>query len=288
MLADYHMHLIHDGHDEKCPYTLERIEEYLRAAESRGIGEIGITDHCYRFREFRPVMEHLITGEGTYEAVTEWMTKHFYEPLDEYVEVLVRAKQRGWPVKVALEVDFIPGMEGAIREILGIYPWDYLLGSVHFIGKWGIDISPDSGWPERDVDKVYEEYFGLLVQAAGTGLYDVLAHPDLVKKFGHRPTRSPLPLYEKLVDAVAKADIAIELSTAGLRRGESELYPAPELLELCAAKGIPITLGSDAHYPEHIGADFSRALDECERVGYAHFTRFEERNRTPEPLSAPA
>lgn len=285
MLADYHMHLIHDGHEGQCPYTLERIEEYLRAAEANGIDEIGITDHCDRFREFRPVMEHLITGPGTYEAVTKWLSKRFSEPLDEYVETLVQAKQRGWPVKAGLEVDYIPGMEDAIREILAVYPWDYVLGSVHFIGKWGIDISPDSGWPERDVDQVYEEYFDLLVRAAGSGLYDVLAHPDLVKKFGHRPRRSPTPLYEKLVDAVAQAGIAIELSTAGIRRGEKELYPAPEVMEMCAAEGIPITLASDAHYPEHIGADFNRALDECERVGYTHFTRFEERTRVPEPLS---
>lgn len=284
MLADYHMHLIHDGHEGKCPYTLERIEEYLRAAESRGIKEIGITDHCDRFREFRPVMEHLITGPGTYEAVTEWLTKRFYEPLDDYVEVLVRARQRGWPVKVALEVDYIPGAEEALREILAVYPWDYLLGSVHFIGKWGIDISPDSGWPERDVDQVYEEYFGLLVQAAESGIYDVLAHPDLVKKFGHRPRKAPIGLYEAVADAAAKAGMAIEISTAGLRRGESELYPAPDFLEIFAAKGVPITLGSDAHYPEHIGADFVRTLEECGRVGYTHFTRFEERTQMPEPL----
>lgn len=284
MIADYHMHLIHDGHEEKCPYTLERVEEYIQSAEAHGIAEIGITDHCDRFGEFLPVMQHLFTGHGTYEAVVNWLSKRFYEPLDEYVEVLVRAKQRGWPVKVGLEVDYIPGAEGAIGEILSAYPWDYVLGSVHFIGKWGIDISPDSGWPERDVDRVYEEYFGLLTQAAASGLYDVLAHPDLVKKFGHRPKSSPTRWYESLCDAVAQAGIAVEVSTAGLRRGESELYPARELLEMCVARGIPVTLGSDAHYPEHIGADFARSLDECHRVGYTHFLRFDRRVGSPEPL----
>lgn len=288
MLADYHMHLIHDGHEEKCPYNLTRVEEYLKAAEAKGIGEIGITDHCDRFREFRPVMEHLITGDGVYEAVTSWLSKRFYEPLDEYVETLVRAQQRGWPVKVSLEVDYIPGAEAAIREILDIYPWDYVLGSVHFIGKWGIDICPDSGWPERDVEQVYEEYFGLLCRAAESQLFDSLAHPDLVKKFGHRPAKVPTNLYEQLADTVSHAGIAIEVSTAGLRRNESETYPGPPLLEAFFDRGVPITLGSDAHYPEHVGSDFGASIELCQQIGYDQYARFVRRAREPQPLVFPS
>src|SRR5690606_28312815 len=150
---------IHDEHEEKCPYTLQRISEYLRVAEARGLAEIGITEHCHRFAPFRSVMKHLYEGPDTYEAVTAWLPKQFYESLDDYVEVLVQAQHRGWPVKVALEVDYIPGQEEAIREILAPYPWDYILGSVHYIGTWGIDITATSGWPERDVDAAYREYF---------------------------------------------------------------------------------------------------------------------------------
>lgn len=278
MLIDYHMHLIHDGHQEKCPYTLARIEEYLRVAETRGITEIGISEHCDRFREFLPFMEHLFTGSGVYEAVMAWLPHRFYERLEEYVETLVLAKQRGWPVKAALEVDYIPGMEDGIRDVLERYPWDYVLGSVHFIGKWGIDISPDSGWPEKDVDAVYDEYFRLLAAAAKSGLYDVLAHPDLVKKFGHRPDRPLLTLYSEVAQAAADAGIAVEVSTAGLRRGEAETYPAPEFLSVFYEHGVPITLGSDAHYPEHVAADFALALDLCRSVGYKSLTVFSQRS----------
>lgn len=284
MLVDYHMHLIHDYHEEKCPYTLDRVAEYLRAAERNGIEEIGVTDHCDRFREFLPMMQHLFTGDGVYEAVAGWLSKRFYEPLDEYVEVLFRAQQRGWPVKIALEVDFIPGAEDAMREVLAPYPWDYLIGSVHFIGKWGIDISPDSGWPEKDVDEVYEAYFGLLTQAAKSGLFDTLAHPDLVKKFGHRPKQDPEKWYVQVVEAASAAGVALEVSTAGLRRGESELYPAQPFLERIGEKGVPITLASDAHYPEHIGADFETSLRRCEEAGITSFTRFTRRVKEAVPF----
>src|SRR5690625_4618314 len=150
--------------------------------------------------------------------MTEWLSGQFYEPLDDYVEVLIQAQQRGWPVKVALEVDYIPGQEEAIREILAPYPWDYILGSVHYIGTWGIDITATSGWPERDVDAAYREYFALLQKAAKSGLFDTLAHLDLIKKFGHRPAAPLNDLYAESVAIVSEAGCAVEVSTAGLRR----------------------------------------------------------------------
>lgn len=284
MLADYHMHLIHDWHFDRCPYNLDRVAEYLKAAEEAGVQEIGITDHCDRFREFLPIMEFLFTGDGTDEEVASYLSKRFYESLDEYVEVLVRAQQRGWPVKIALEVDYLPGAEDAIREVLKPYPWDYILGSVHYIGKWGVDYSPECGWPEKNVEQAYADYFQLLQQAAKSGLFDVLAHPDLIKKFGHRPAEVPEELYQALAKTVSEAGIAIEVSTAGLRRNETELYPAPRLLELFYAHGVPITLASDAHYPEHVGADFNVSVAACLETGYDRFTRFTRREASTESL----
>lgn len=280
MLADYHMHLIHDTHEAKCPYTLERIAAYLQVAEKNGVHVIGITEHCHRFTAFRPVMAHLIEGDHTYDVVTEWLSGQFYEALDDYVEVLVKAQQRGWPVKVALEVDYIPGQEEAIKEILAPYPWDYLLGSVHYLGTWGIDISPNSGWPERDVDEAYRTYFHLLQQAAQSGLFDSLAHPDLIKKFDHRPTFSLDALYAETAAVVAESGCAIEVSTAGLHRPVAETYPSEALLRHFQSVGVPITLGSDAHRPDDVGRAFAVAMDLSRNAGYetiTHFTR-----RTPE------
>src|SRR5690625_1365488 len=253
MLVDYHMHLIHDSHEDACPYALDRVEQYLRVAESQGIHEIGISEHCDRFVQFQPVMEHLIQGDDTYPAVTSWLAKRFYEQLDEYVETLVLAKQRGWPVCISLEVDYIAGAQDAIREILQPYPWDYILGSVHFLGKWGIDVSPSSGWPERNVDDVYDEYFTHLQAAAETQLFDVLAHPDLVKKFGHKPSKTPIKHYENVAEAAQKHQVAVEISTAGLRRGEEETYPAPQFLRILHEAGVPITFGPDDQYPGQVG-----------------------------------
>lgn len=277
MPADYHMHLIHDTHEAKCPYTLERIAAYLQVAETRGVHEIGITEHCHRFDAFRPVMAHLMEGENTYDVVTEWLSGQFYEPLDDYVEVLVRAQQRGWPVKVALEVDYIPGHEEVVREILAPYPWDYLLGSVHYIGTWGIDISPKSGWPERDVDEAYHDYFHLLQQAARSQLFDSLAHPDLIKKFGHRPTENPAAIYEQTAEMVARSGCAVEISTAGIHRPVAETYPGEDLLGYFQAAGVPITLGSDAHRPDDVGRDFNQATELARRLGYRTRTQFTRR-----------
>lgn len=284
MIADYHMHLIHDEHTGKCPYTLDRITEYLRVAEARGIDEIGVSEHCHRFAPFRAMMRYLYEGESTYEAVTAWLPHQFYESLDEYVEVLVRAQQRGWPVKISIEVDYLPGHEEALRELLAPYPWDYIIGSVHYIGTWGIDISPRSGWPERDVDDAYRQYFALLGEAASSRLFDTLAHPDLIKKFGHRPSASLDDLYASVVDRISQAGCAIEVSTAGLHRPVGELYPSDAFLRRLAAAGVPVTFGSDAHRPDDVGRDFAVAVTAARNAGYTTWRSFDRRTPAARPL----
>lgn len=189
MLVDYHMHLERDTYKGKCRFTLQRVEEYVEAARRAGVDEIAVTEHVHWFRPFRPMMEPLLLGEGSHSAYREWAEACFHEELDEYVEVLVRAKQKGLPVKVGLEVDWIEGYEEDIARILEPYPWDILLGSVHFLGPWCIDFAPQVGWPERRVDDVYAQYLQQLEKLAASGLVDVLAHPDLPKKIRPPPGR---------------------------------------------------------------------------------------------------
>ena len=220
MPADYHMHLIHDTHEDKCPYTLERIAAYLQVAEKNGVQEIGITEHCHRFTAFRPVMAHLLEGDNTYDAVTEWLSKQFYEPLDEYVEVLVKAQQRGWPVKIGLEVDYIPGQEDAIREILAPYPWDYTLGSVHYIDTWGIDISPQSGWPDRDIDEAYRTYFQLLQQAAKAAFLTAWLTPTSSRSLATALRMIWNPFTRKLLPSLQKRGARLKSA----RRGFIDLW----------------------------------------------------------------
>lgn len=277
------MHLVDDYFLGPCPYTVERIEEYIRAADARGIDEIGITDHCHRFTEFAPLFRSIYEGPRGGDEAVSWLRDNLYEPLDRYVEALVLAQQRGWPVKIGLEVDWFPGAEATIRSILEPYPWDYVLGSVHFLGDWPIDVSADYGWPDKNVDDVYADYFAALQAAARSGLYDVLAHPDLVKKFGHRP-KDAAKHYETTVDVVAHADVALEISTAGLRYPVGELYPAQPLLELAAARGVPITFGSDAHDPDVVGQDMTQAVSAAEEAGFTHLATYTKRQRNAVPL----
>ncbi|HEX6972604.1 MAG TPA: PHP domain-containing protein, partial [Limnochordia bacterium] len=138
MRIDYHMHLINDGHTGRCPYTRERIEAYVAAARARGVDEIGITEHDHRFTAFRPVLDYLLAPEVAerYPSQVEWLSRYFTEDLGEYVEALVSAQERGLPVKVGIEVDYAPGREEALRAALADHPWDYVLGSVHFVGTW--------------------------------------------------------------------------------------------------------------------------------------------------------
>lgn len=283
MLIDYHMHLVDDYFTDPCPYNVQRIEEYVRAAEARGVEEIGITDHCHRFVEFTPLFEPIYEGPRGADEAISWLKDNLYEPLDRYVEALVLAQQRGWPVKIGLEVDWFPGAEETIRAILAPYPWDYVLGSVHFLGDWPIDVSADYRWPDMDVERVYADYFGALRAAAKSGLYDVLAHPDLVKKFGHRPTDAAVH-YEQTVDTIAEADVAVEISTAGLHYPVGELYPAQQFLRMAASRGIPITLGSDAHHPDVVGRDLARAVEAAQEAGFTRLATYAKRQRNAVPL----
>lgn len=281
MPADYHMHLVDDYHLDRCPYTLERIEQYVVAAQRRGIREIGITDHCHRFAEFRELFRPIYDGPRRHDPEVNWLKDNLYEQLDRYVESLVLAQQRGWPVKIGIEVDWFSyggssGFEDELKSILAPYPWDYVLGSVHFLGDWPVDVSKDYGWPEIDVEKAYAQYFAALQDAAGSGLYDIMAHPDLIKKFGHR-VDDPTIHYEATVEAALHSGVALEISTAGLHYPVGELYPAQPLLEAAARRGVPITFASDAHDPAHVGRDMDRAVAAAEAAGHTETVVFSRR-----------
>ncbi|HEY8449160.1 MAG TPA: histidinol-phosphatase, partial [Bacillota bacterium] len=223
MRVDYHLHLEEDDVIGLCRYEPERIAVYWGMARQRGIHEIGISEHAHRFPEFREVMRHLLEPEPV--AGAWWLADQFNQPLLRYIDAVTEAKTRGLPVKLGIEVDYLPGCERSVRAILARYPWDYVIGSVHFLDAWAIDVGPQYGWPEVDVDEAYRAYFRRLQQAARCGLFDVLAHPDLIKKFGHRPSFDLGPLYDEVVATLATAGVAVELSTAGWRKPVGEPYP---------------------------------------------------------------
>jgi histidinol-phosphatase (PHP family) len=179
-----------------------------------------------------------------------------------------------------LEVDYLPGHEDWIRNLASRHPWDYFIGSVHYVSDdWAVD-SPFqlAKWKHRDAFEVWSVYFDRLTMAAATGLFEIIGHADLPKKFGHRPTKDCTPLYEKFLNAAKQHNCAIELNTAGLRKDCKEIYPSREILQLAFQKGVPITFGSDAHTPEEVGMNFAEAIQLARDAGYFQSLHLESRS----------
>src|SRR5207253_4491134 len=181
------------------------------------------------------------------------------DDLDAYCDFVEEMKRSGHPVKLGLEVDYIPGREDQITALIDGRPFDYVIGSVHFIADRAVDHEDYDAWRRADSDAVWSEYFTAIGAAAESGLFDILAHPDLVKVWGSerpRPSREMSTFYELAIEGIGKSSAAIEVSTGGLRKPAGEIYPSRELLDMCLAAGRPVALSSDAHDPEHVGYEY--------------------------------
>ena len=285
MLPDYHMHLESDEFPPPCPYTVERVSHYVEAARRAGVPEIGISEHAHRFREFRPVMEELFAPDRPqHPEVRRWLAAEFREVLARYAEAVVAARDRGLPVRLGIEVDYLPGQETAIRQVLASIPWDYVIGSVHFIDGGCIDCSPAITWPEADADRIWQRYYRLMAQAARSGLFDVISHPDLPKKFGQRPRHFPEKAFEEFLREARAHGVAVEINTAGLRKAAREIYPAAGLLRRMVEAGLDIHVGSDAHDPSEVGAGFAEALEWARAAGVRRVVRWRGRRREYQSL----
>ncbi len=263
MIADYHLHT------PLCKHASGAPEEYARRAVERGIEEIGFSDHSPMPPGFDPEWRMSIGQYG------------------DYVD-MVRACRKAFPglvIRLGLEADYHPGTEGFVREILGRHEFDYVIGSVHFLGDWGFDNPENAGRFEgRDLHATYAEYYGLVAALARTGLYDIVGHPDVIKKFGHRPSRDYEPLERAALEAVAEAGMALDVNTSGLRRPAREIYPSLRILRAARSMGIGITFGSDAHEPGRVGDAFADAAAHAKAAGYASFRRYAGRAYTEVPL----
>jgi len=266
VIVDYHMHL-RNGSEEVAHDTWS-VDPFVAAARAAGVDEIGFTEHVYYFTQTRSLW------------TVPYQTERCLYDLDAYVDAVVQARERGQPVKLGLEVDYVPGREDETRKLLAPYPWDYLLGSVHFVDGFGVDGEPKL-LDEVGVEEAWSRYFETLAAAARSGLFDSLSHPDLVKIFGERAAAFD---YAEVADAIAQTGIAVEVSTAGLRKPVRELYPHPDLLAACRERDVPVTLGSDAHSPDVVGRDFDRARELMRAAGYETVTVFERRLACQEPL----
>lgn len=256
MIVDYHMHL--RDPEERIDHSVEGIERFVEVALERGVDEVGFTEHVYYFTATRAVWS------------LPYQLERCLHDLETYVDALVDAKRQGLPVKLGMEVDWVGERQDELAAVLDPYPWDYLLGSVHWIDGLGVDQEPGL-WADRSIAEVWAVYFAALAQLAASGHVDVLAHPDLAKIFGKRPAAIEYPPLD---------GVALEISTAGLHKPVGEIYPDQPML----AGRPPITLASDAHVPQDVGRDLDRAVEYARAAGYETVTVFESRRGRQEPL----
>jgi len=254
VLIDYHIHTIFsDGKKD--------LSDYVDEAVRRKIDEIGFSDHMHLNKAVWPTMN--------------------FTDLPNYVNKITQLKKASKiSIKMGLEVDFVPSKMNKLMRMINKFNFDYLMGSVHFIGNWTIDDEKQIyKWKRKNIDEVYQQYFALVQNMAKSELFDIVGHLDLVKKFNFRPKKDITSLLLETVEIISKSKMCVEVNTAGLRKPCREVYPSEKLIKMCFDNGLPITLGSDAHSPEEIGTDFEKAINLLRKIGYVKIIRFTGRNR---------
>lgn len=257
-------------HTPLCRHAQGEPIELAAQAVNLGLTEIGFSDHSPMARD----------------DFDDWRMRA--GQLNEYVAAVQKARG-AFPqltIKLALEVDYLPGQEHWIRHLASLHPWDYFIGSVHYVSDtWAID-SPYTlaEWKHRDPMEVWTAYFERLTMAIKSGLFEIVGHADLCKKFCFYPKEDCTPLFEKFLQAAKENDVAIELNTAGLRKDCKEIYPSRQIVEMAFRKGVPITFGSDAHAPGEVGLNFAEAIELARNVGYTRSRLFTQRHRKDVPL----
>jgi len=270
-VIDLHMHTSRCGHAEGT------IAEYVAAARAAGIATIAFTDHL-------PLPADVLARDP-HAAGYAMPEAELAAYVDDVLSIRESAAADGVEVLLGIEADLHPGNDEFVRGLLSRHPFDIVLGSVHFVDGWAFD-DPDrrDGYADWDIRALWERYFDDLISAAQSGLADVIGHADLVKKFGYVPEGDLAPLYSRVAEAFADADVAVEVNTAGLRKPCAELYPSSGFLRALRQANVPVTTGSDAHSPAEVGAGFAQARRALADAGYDRITVFRDRMAEEVPL----
>ncbi|MDB5055657.1 MAG: histidinol phosphatase [Bacilli bacterium] len=268
MFIDYHTHHVRCGHAEG------ELEQYVQRGIEIGLDQLGLSDH----------MPLLHVDPATYFSGMAM-------PMDElprYVEECLHLKEKykdTIDIRIGLEGDYIEGCEAEIERIVRAYPWDYVIGSVHFLGEWDIsDFRQLVGWETRNVDEVYHQYYDAVQKAARTGFYDYIGHIDVIKRFGKVPEHDVSELEKQTLDVVKQSGLAIELNASGLRMPAKEMFPSRRMLEYCFQHHIPLTVGSDAHQPARLGQYLDQAVLLLKEIGFKELATFKQRERLMLPF----
>jgi histidinol-phosphatase (PHP family) len=287
-VLDYHLHLWpHAQSDAEA--TVEQVAAYCERAVRAGVTEIALTEHLFRFTQAKDLFDGFwndLPGEALRPGMAAYWDHHARVDLDAYVEVVQAVKAEGLPVVLGLEVDFYQDRMDEVEGLLAGYPFDVLLGSVHWLGSWRFDVLSDpmvlAEWDVRDVEAVWDEYTRAMEELGASGVCDVFAHPDLVKIAGRVPAL-PNEFYDRITEAAVQSGMAAELSSAGWRKPVGEEYPAPPLLKRFVEQGVPLTTASDAHALPDVA---DRVDDIRDLLGGAGVTRLQGyRNRRPHAVA---
>ena len=264
-MIDYHMH------GDFCGHATGELEEYVAEALRKRFIEIGFSAHLPK-----------VVDPDPYHAMLE-------EDLPRYVDRVeeLRARYAGRiTIKLGIEADYFIGYESETRRLIDSYPFDFVLGSLHFLGDWhftsraGLD-----RYRFENPDRAFTRYFELIGSLVMSGLFDVLAHPDAIRRAGFTPNVSMEGEYRNIARLLRERQMAIEVNTAGIRRQTGFLYPEPAFLAAVAREGVPVTIGSDAHEPRDVGRDFDEAFRFLADSGIGEIATFEKRRMTMRPLS---
>jgi histidinol-phosphatase (PHP family) len=251
-VLDYHLHLWPHGERDTAP-TLDHVAAYCERAQHAGVTEIALTEHLFRFVQADRLLGGFWEDEpdpALRASMATYWRQHAHADLDAYVTCVEDAKKAGLPVVLGLEVDYYRGHMDKVADLLAGYPFDVLLGSVHWLGVWRFDDLGDEvsmeQWDVRAIDAAWSDYTLAIEELAASGTCDVLAHPDLIKVTGRRSSM-PEECWDRVTESALSSGMAAEMSSAGWRKPVGEAYPAPQLLERFVRHGVPLTTASDAH-----------------------------------------
>ncbi len=254
--VDYHMHT------PLCGHAVGEPEAYVKQAVKVGLEEIGFSDHA-----------PLVTHDDARYTMNRAQVPVYHGMIES-----MQKKFKNFSIKLGIEADFVPGFEAKTKAILSAYPYDFVIGSVHFIDAWAFD-DPEQKikWKDKDIDRVYRDYYKLLRLSAESGLYDIMGHVDLVKKFGHRPSLDLTGEIEQTAKTFKESGVTVEINTSGLRKPVKEIYPSLSALRIYQKAGVPITFSSDAHDPKDVGKDYDQAMALAKEAGYTQYLMFKQR-----------
>ena len=265
MMFDYHVHTA------MCGHARGTVEESVQSAVRKGFCEIGIADH----------LPLIYTDDPTLSMRPEDL------PL--YVDTVLGLKDRYQgeiEVRLGIEADYYPPTLGEVERMLETHPFDYVIGSVHMMGGWIFDDPrEEERYKDVDIDEFYIAYLEAEKEMVATGLYDIVGHADLVKKFDRRASIDLNSYYRDLLSEMKQMGVCFEINTAGLRWPVGEIYPEPDFVRLGAEMGVPVTLGSDSHCPEDVGRDFDLSVELLRESGYTHVAAFKDRKMKLVPLA---